>query len=207
MIDVGANIGTTAIPRTMLGDFEQVYAAEPDPGNYACLVRNVVENRLTGRVLPDRVAISDHTGVATLHRTHQIGGHWIDHSRRPGAENLVSVDCRTLDAWIDAMAIDMTRVSFIKVDTQGHEDRILDGAARTLSRDRIVWELEFSPRLLTRAGRDPAALCERIQRHFSRYLDLRRGSVRPRPTDRLALDLAYLGTVGRTTYTNLLLFK
>ena len=53
MIDIGANIGTTSIPRVLLGDFNYVYAAEPDPGNYACLVRNVVDNGLRGLVLPE----------------------------------------------------------------------------------------------------------------------------------------------------------
>ena len=57
MIDIGANIGTTSIPRVLLGDFNCVYAIEPDPLNYSCLVRNIISNGVRGLVLPDRVAL------------------------------------------------------------------------------------------------------------------------------------------------------
>ena len=68
MLDVGANVGTTSIPRVVLGDFPLVYAAEPNTENFECLVGNVLDNQLAGRVLPDRIAISSTTGTARLRR-------------------------------------------------------------------------------------------------------------------------------------------
>ena len=75
MLDIGANIGLTSVTRAVLGDADVVYAAEPAPDNFACLVRTVVENGLRGIVLPDRVAISDHDGTARLRLSGSIGRH------------------------------------------------------------------------------------------------------------------------------------
>src|SRR6185436_11482148 len=61
MLDLGANIGRTSIPRAIAGDATAVYCAEPDPLNFACLFRNVVDNGLQGLVLPDNVAITDNS--------------------------------------------------------------------------------------------------------------------------------------------------
>jgi hypothetical protein len=68
MIDIGANIGLTSVTRALLGDADLVYAAEPAPDNFACLVRTVIDNGLRGVVLPDQVALSDQDGTAGLTR-------------------------------------------------------------------------------------------------------------------------------------------
>jgi FkbM family methyltransferase len=62
MLDIGASIGRMSIPRVILGDLVHAYCAEPDPLNYAALVRNVAANGLCGLVLPDQAAIGAATG-------------------------------------------------------------------------------------------------------------------------------------------------
>ena len=54
MIDIGANIGRMSIPRVVLGDATLAYCLEPDPLNYACLVRNIRDNGLAGLALADQ---------------------------------------------------------------------------------------------------------------------------------------------------------
>src|SRR5262245_34706999 len=68
MIDIGANVGTTSIPRVILGDFGCIYAVEPDPRNYDCPVSNIIASQLRGLILPDRVAIGDLNGDMTMRR-------------------------------------------------------------------------------------------------------------------------------------------
>lgn len=209
MIDIGANVGTTAIPRVLLGDVRRVFAAEPDPANYACLVRNVFDNDLAGRVLPDRVAISDADGETPLLEGTQIGlGRLLadEMGARPG---VFTVPCRTLDHWVATMGIDLARVAFIKSDTQGWERRVLAGAAGVLAHRHIVWEIEFDPKLLRRAGDDPTALSDVIRGHFSHFIDLRaaRGARHVRPCAELADALSYITTDGARRYTDLLLLN
>ena len=205
MIDVGANIGTTSIPRVVLGDFAYVYAAEPDPANYACLVDNVTANGLQGFVLPDRVAIGAANGEATLRRKAQIGTHHlVSRARRPTD---ISVQVQTLDSWVARLGIDLASVTFVKVDTQGWEAHVLRGAARLLAHNHIAWQIEFSPRLLEQAGSSAADLLEQAEAHFTHFIDLgARITPRSKPMSRIREAVASLERRERR-YTDLLFYN
>jgi FkbM family methyltransferase len=174
MIDIGANVGTTCIPRVVLGEVECVYAAEPEEANYACLVRNITRNGLEGLVLPDRVALGAVDGEAPLLRARRMGSHRL---LAPGVASPKAhpVPCRRLDTWIDLVAIDLDRVGYIKCDTQGWEAQILIGAPRVLARKHIVWELEICPGLLREAGSSVQEICAILAREFRWIVDLRGG--------------------------------
>ena len=206
MIDIGANVGTTSIPRALLGDFDRVYAIEPDPGNYACLVRNIVENGMRGLVLPDRVAIGDANGEMTL-RTQRSGTHHlVTRASHAGEDERVTVPCFTLDTWIARIGIDLADVAFVKSDTQGWDARVLAGAAGVLARRHIAWQIEFSPAMLERSGRSMDGVYQQLEDHFTHFIDLRsEGGARVRPTSMLRAALAHVGR-GRLRYTNLLLY-
>src|SRR5258705_922192 len=118
MIDIGANVGTTSIPRVLLGDFNCIYAIEPDPGNYACLVRNIADNGVRGLVLPDRVALCGTNGQMNLRTLHSGTHHLVMRGSGAGEHERVSVPCVTLDRWVAQIGIDLADVAFIKSDTQ-----------------------------------------------------------------------------------------
>jgi FkbM family methyltransferase len=206
MIDIGANVGTTSITRALLGDFNTVYAAEPDPANYACLVRNVVTNGVSGLVLPDRVAIGDSNRDMTM-RTLQSGTHHLV-TRASDVEQTehVTVPCLTLDTWVERIGIDLSEVGFIKSDTQGWDLRVLAGAPGVLGHKHIAWQIEFSPPMLQRAGGSVAEAYQTMEAHFTHFIDLRGDSgARVRPIAQLRDALAYV-EAGRRRYTNLLLY-
>jgi FkbM family methyltransferase len=200
MIDIGANIGLTSVIRAVLGDADVVYAAEPAPDNFACLVRTVVENGLAGVVLPDRVAMSDREGTARLRLSGSIGGH-----RLIGGAAGVDVPTMTLDGWVKKLRIDADAVRYVKVDTQGHEAYVLSGASDLLARPGIVWELEFSPQHLQKSGRAVGDLIEQMRAAFTHFIDLNPHAPgdRLRPTTELTQALAYLDR----SFTNLLAYK
>jgi FkbM family methyltransferase len=206
MIDIGANVGTTSITRALLGDFTTVYAAEPDPANYACLVKNVITNRVRGLVLPDRVAIGDSNGDMLL-RTLQSGTHHlVTRSSDVESNEHVTVPCLTLDTWVDRIGIDLLEVGFIKSDTQGWDVRVLAGAPGVLKHKHIAWQLEFSPPMLQRAGGSVAEAYQSMEEHFTHFIDLRGDSgARVRPIAQLRDALAPV-EAGRRRYTNLLLY-
>jgi len=206
MIDIGANVGTTSITRALLGDFTCVYAAEPDPANYACLVRNVVTNRVQGLVLPDRVAIGDSNGNMTM-RTLQSGTHHlVTRSSDVERNEHVTVPCLTLDTWVERIGIDLSEVGFIKSDTQGWDLRVLAGAPGVLGHKHIAWQIEFSPPMLQRAGGSVAEAYQLMEAHFTHFIDLRGDSgARVRRITELRDALAHV-EAGRRRYTNLLLY-
>jgi FkbM family methyltransferase len=211
MIDVGANIGRTSISRVVLGDVVAAYCAEPDPINYAALVRNVIDNRLQGLVLPDRLAIGDRNGTVLLSRSRRFGGHRVEVRRRDGARGdgrLIEVPCLTLDTWLERLRVDPDAVTFIKVDVQGYELHVLRGAPRQLARRQIAWQLEIDRGLLAAAGASVAELYAMIERHFTHFIDLN-GAVagpRSRPVRELAEALAYVGA-GRAAKTDIIVYS
>jgi FkbM family methyltransferase len=175
MIDLGANIGTTSITRVVLGDFQVVYAAEPEPNNYSCLVQNVVANDLRGFVLPDRLAIGSYDGDAFLKLSNSsIGGHELakDPKDDPG-RRFVCVPCRTLDSWVAGLGIDLDMVTFVKCDAQGWEGHILRGATEVLRHRHIAWQIEFWPHGLRKAGFEVPEVLALIHRHFTHMINLR----------------------------------
>jgi FkbM family methyltransferase len=206
MLDIGANIGRTSIPRVMLGDVRAVYAAEPEPNNYACLVCNVVEHHVRGVVLPDRVAIGARRGEVVLRRSRYPGGHRVLHGTEASKDTVV-VPMWSLDEWIAQLGIDADAVSLVKVDTQGCELAVLQGGPSLLARRHVVWMIEVDPKLLRRAGVDTRELFEKIAAHFSNFIDIGTpaGGPRLRPTGQLAESLAYLD--GRQAKTDLLLLN
>jgi len=212
MLDIGANIGRMSISRVVMGDVAAAYCAEPDPLNYACLVGNIVDNGLNGLLMPDRLAIADRDGTAVLRRGRVSGGHRVmkdggavvdlprDSTAVPPDVDFVEVACLTVDTWISRMRIDPDAVTFAKVDVQGSEMRVLQGASALLARRHVAWQLELDPALLTAAGTSLGDVCTKLQQHFTHFIDLNGDLTGHRHQNIKALPegLAYLGTGQRT---------
>jgi FkbM family methyltransferase len=191
----------------VLGDFTAVYAAEPNTENFQCLVGNVVDNHLEGRVLPDRVAIASTTGTARLRRSQKIGGHQLI---RTGAAtppvDVEDVPCFTLADWMDRLAVPLREVRFVKVDTQGWDLHVLRGAGALLERREVVWQIEASPGLMRNAGSTVAELCAFVAARFTHVKELGGYSGgRWRPAADLPAILDALPAERR--FANLLLFN
>jgi FkbM family methyltransferase len=203
MIDIGANIGRMSVPRIVLGDALLAYCAEPDPLNYACLVRNVRDNGLEGLVLPDHLAIGAVEGTVRLLRASSAGGHRVLADGASSRREVVEVRCLPLDTWVERVGIDLEQVRFIKVDVQGSEVDVLRGAVRTLEHPHIAWQIEVDLETLAARGLSAAHdLYPLMQQHFTHFIDLGRDrmTARVRPVAALAEELSYVssGSAGRT---------
>lgn len=197
MLDLGANTGRMSISRVVLGDVVAAYCAEPDPLNYACLVGNVVDNRLNGLVLPDHVAISDHDGTVTLLRGNYSGGHRVaprNQTTVKPRDEQIEVPCVTVDSWLRRLDVNPDTVTLVKADVQGFETKALRGAAGLLARGNAAWQLEIEPKLVQMAGSSLAELNGMLKQHFTRFIDLNRrlSGPRDRPIGEIDDALAYL---------------
>lgn len=194
MLDLGANVGRMAVPRVILGDATVAYCAEPDPVSYACLARNVIENGLRGLVLPDRTAIGDRDGSVRFLRAGGHGNYRVVPEGTAEGADVVDVPSATLDTWVERLQIDLAAVTFIKVDVEGFERRVLAGASRVLRCSHIAWQMEVKPAGLRANGDDPQQLYADLQRSFTGFIDLNRqapGS-RVRTIDELPDALRYI---------------
>jgi FkbM family methyltransferase len=208
MLDLGGNNGRMAVPRAVLGDATAVYCAEPEPLNYACLVRNVSGNHLGGLVMPDWVAIGSRNGTVSLERARTAGGHRVIDAGRVSKLETVEVPGYTLDTWVERLGIDLEDVTFVKVDVQGSELHVLEGASRVLACKHIAWQMEIDAPLLARRGVALDALYGMLAGHFTHFVDLSKHVATPRlqPIADMTARLAYVGG-GKDGRTDVLLFS
>lgn len=151
-IDVGANQGFFAFAFSRIVD--RVEAFEPNP-DYAAFARRMLGSR--ARV--HAVALSNTSGTAEFVVPVSERGvelHLAGSLKQAGAEQArtmrFNVEMRTLDSYA------FTDVRAIKVDVEGSEMEVLEGARDTIRRDRPTLIVE----LLTGAHADPIALTEAI---------------------------------------------
>lgn len=160
-IDVGANIGFhTLIAAKRAAPGGCVHAFEPVRETYGRLEENLSLNALSG-VTTYRVGLSDspatatihvpcgpNKGMATLHRD----------AKTPTDPEVIVLD--TLDRLVASGTID--RVDVMKVDVEGHELAVLEGAENTLKTFRPLVACEFSKEHLGRAGHHPEQVTEKM---------------------------------------------
>jgi FkbM family methyltransferase len=153
-VDVGANQGFFAYALSEVAD--RVVAFEPNP-DYALFARIM----LRGRAEVHRLALADKAGRATfrvpidhdgtvLHLAGSLKG---THAQFP-RNRTYAVEVRTLDSFA------LTDVRFIKVDVEGSEREVLDGAAATIARDRPALLLELLSGTHADPGGYTAAICD-----------------------------------------------
>ncbi|MBN1804566.1 MAG: FkbM family methyltransferase [Sedimentisphaerales bacterium] len=164
--DIGANIGYyTLIAARLVGDSGRVYAFEPEPMTFDLLCRNVEMNCSTN-VIPVRKAISnrcsrakfwvDKTGIAISSFSK---GNVLSFESKETSKNLTCSDVETiaLDEFFET-SVGSTILDFLKVDTQGAEGLIVEGAEKILRNNDVHMLMEFWPQGLRNVGTDPSKL-------------------------------------------------
>jgi len=143
-IDVGASLGEWTVPLARaVGSTGRVLAVEPVPRSAAALEATLAANSLRQAQVV-RCAVGDHEGSVELAVPVVTSARSDTGTARigvvgPGHQTL-SVCIRTLDSLAGEFGLD--RVDLIKVDVEGHERRVLDGAASILERFRPTLVIE-----------------------------------------------------------------
>jgi FkbM family methyltransferase len=152
-VDVGANQGIFAY--ALAGIADRVVAFEPNP-DYATFARWM----LRGRAKVHTLALSDRPGRATFHVPMSDDGmmlHFAGNLKHTHAqfrnERTFEVAVGTLDGF------DLSAVRFIKIDVEGSEREVLDGARMTIARDRPLLLLELLSGTYADPGSYAAAIC------------------------------------------------
>lgn len=143
-VDVGANRGVYAyLMSVRVGPQGHVHALEPFPGNGERL-RTIARRR--GNITVHMVAASDRPGVGLL-RIPVHDGHRIDALASLEPAQAVNQDsCAVPLRPLDELLAGERRISFLKCDVEGHEQRVFDGAVRILDRDHPIVLTEVEQR-------------------------------------------------------------
>ena len=141
--DIGAHIGVVTVLLAGLAPLGRVHAFEPVAENHAHLTANVAANGLDN-VTVHRAAVFDTDGEISLEYDATYPGG--SHVGQAGA----TVPSVRLDTWAAAAGLD--RLDLVKLDVEGVEPAVLDGATETLRRFRPILVVECNPVALPRFG-------------------------------------------------------
>jgi FkbM family methyltransferase len=175
LLNVGANIGMTAIGLVKQGHFNRAIAFEPTPNSYRLLVHNVNQNGLSGRIQSFPFALSSQNGELDLEISHDNSGdNRIRQIKEPGffaeeKRQTVPIPAKTLDSFsAEHPAVAEEPIGLIWVDIQGHEGHFFQGARQFLRR-RVPVVIEFWPYGIRRSGISEQEFCEILSAQFSRF--------------------------------------
>lgn len=163
-IDVGANVGLMTSPMcAAVGPGGRVWAVEPLPRNLRRLHRLRDDNGLDQlEIFP--VALGATTATERLRMPATPGasgwGSFVATWERSGE---LEVPTAPLDDLVDSHG-GAHPLRLVKIDVEGFEDEVLNGAARTLTQHRPVVICEFHDGLLRSAGTSARQLLD----HFDR---------------------------------------
>ena len=160
VLDVGANEGLyTLFSARRVGPAGRVVAFEPSSRERRKLEHNVARNRLGNvTIVPCAVGSSEGTaalqiasGVHSGHNT--LGALVYDDAPAAGVEH---VPVERLDTLIERLGV--VTVDVIKIDVEGAELHVLEGARRTLAAHRPILMVEANDEALQAQGASTAAL-------------------------------------------------
>ena len=159
-VDVGANVGYhTFRASARVGAAGRVVAVEANPEN-ARLIAHTIESNSIANIELVPVALAARRGYVSF-GTHvgSNGGFLPDGASTTGSGRGTIVPTLALDD----LALD--RVSVVKIDVEGAEGIVIDGATRTIERHRPTFVMEFSQEMTTRvSARSPLE-------HLGRFVD------------------------------------
>lgn len=135
-LDVGGHIGTMSIPLSLI--YHNVHGFEPCETNYKFFTENIKINEVDN-VHAHNVAISNHASKVSVFKHPMPRGHQHNsgcYAVKDDSEGLV--DCVTLDS------LDFADVDFIKIDVQGKESEVLEGAINTIRKYKPLLMIEVT---------------------------------------------------------------
>jgi FkbM family methyltransferase len=165
-IDVGAHSGYfTICLADAVGDSGKVYAFEASPMIYTELEQTIRINRLANVLAVNR-AVSDIAG----HIEFYVAPRWKSEisSMRPSEGEKVNIEATTLDTFIP----DTADVSFVKIDVEGAEMKVLRGMEALIKRNHPVMVIEISDPWLRQLGSSSAEVFEFLHRHGYKIFEI-----------------------------------
>lgn len=171
VFDIGANIGSHTLPiARLVGPQGTVAAFEPTDYAFDKLRKNLSLNpELESRVIAVQallVAKPDEQkpdGIPSSWSLAPPNPEEIIHPVHKGTYNsLLGAAAIQLDQWVDEMKL--TRLDFVKIDVDGFEVDVLEGAKSTLERFKPKIMMEFAPYVFREHGRSFSELVGFLRR-------------------------------------------
>ena len=172
--DIGANIGLfTVLGAAKVAPQGSVHAFEPLREPAENLRKNVRINNMSKLVLVNCFGLSDKKGVQKIWQCEEgfsafssMGKPILDTGSRMTE---IEVKVEMLDHYVDAHKI--SQIALIKMDVEGWEHKVLEGASRTLTAQSPVILIEFTDGAAANAGSSTLALRQKLESMGYRFYE------------------------------------
>jgi FkbM family methyltransferase len=137
-LDIGSNVGHYSIFFSKINTIERIHAFEPSSETFRNLARNIELNNLSEKIRPHRTALSSKHGAARLNIVSPLSGanslndDWNEFSTHE------EVEIAPLDSILRHKS---RRISF-KIDVEGHEKGVIEGAREILKNNYSILQIE-----------------------------------------------------------------
>jgi len=164
ILDIGANVGLWSASACEIFHRATIHAFEPVPSTFATLSTKVgklarVRTHCLGfssEVKSKSMQIYSESQINSLEESKSQIGRLIE---------TIIVPCTTLDAWLDALAID--KIDLIKIDVEGHELQVLIGGVSTFREARVTFLLIEAKSVLSSEVSGPGVSLEQLSSFLS----------------------------------------
>jgi FkbM family methyltransferase len=193
-VDIGANIGVLTLTLARLAANGKVYAFEPGHASFAYLEKNIAAAD-AAHVVAAPMGVYDLTGTLPLQVSESHpGGSYISQTDAHEAAS-ESIPVTRLDDWVEANGID--RLDVMKLDIEGAELRVIDGARKTLDRFRPVLVVECNPVALERFQKaDAGVLVDALRAIYGKVFFIDGSALREiTSNEQVRAELGHLGIV------------
>lgn len=139
-LDIGAHVGEYCAALEQCVDSSRICAFEPNPATCDLL------RRFFPKIHTENIALSDSKGTAKLSvprsgkKAYATRG-TLEHTE--GGDDVMEVSLTTLDAFATRIS---TPFSFVKIDVEGHERKVIAGGKQTILRDHPIMLIEIEER-------------------------------------------------------------
>ena len=188
VVDVGANIGYyTVLLADKVGKNGKVYAFEPDKTNFEILTKNIKANNLKN-VIAINAAVGRKNETKTLYKSvENLGDHKLFNDQflisnvetiqnppvgKPTSSLKKGGSLKTKSEIVNIIKLDNflkdQRVDLMKIDTQGWEPEVINGAKTIIERDKPTLFMEYSPASYTQAKLDGNKMMKFLRNIYSK---------------------------------------
>lgn len=130
VVDVGANIGNLSLFAAMITkDYDSVYSIEFNPRIFNFLVKNIRLNQLEKVIKPYQIALGNVNGLTGLSNEKNDGMISVDFN------NTSHIEMKKLESIISTKR----KIDFLKIDVEGFELQVLEGALENLINIEAVY--------------------------------------------------------------------
>jgi len=156
-LDIGANIGLASLIMAELIPSGTILSFEPNPNTFEYLQENISKNHGWAQISPQLLALGNSSGTIKFFCDESMS-----HAAHISVDGTgVDVEQKTIDDFLAGVSVG--NVDFIKIDVEGFELPVLQGARNTLLRHRPSILLEFNEyAIVNNARMDPTECLRRI---------------------------------------------